>query len=72
MMNTVGLIASIAILIAYALSIRWDRPILFHWANTLGWVPVALPAIAAEIWGAALLSVCFGLIGSYAVIMEKT
>lgn len=67
MINTCGTVAAVAILAAYAYSTRRDNPLPFHWANALLWVPVAIPSILAGVWGAALLTISFGAIGTFGV-----
>jgi hypothetical protein len=71
MINYLGLAASLVVLGSYGLSVRRSNPRLFHWGNAIGWLPVALPALLAGIWGAALLSISFGVIGTYALFREK-
>lgn len=68
--NLLGLYASGMILLAYVMSIRKNSAVTFHLANAVLWVPVVIPSIAKGVWGAALLTTSFGLIGTWGLVKE--
>lgn len=70
-MNMLGLWASVVILVAYWLSVRTGKANTFHLANAALWIPVVVPSVLAGVWGAALLTTAFGLIGTYALWRES-
>lgn len=66
--NLIGMVSAVVVLVVYGYSVRKEDPMPFHWANTLLWFPIAVPSVVAGVWGASLLSVCFGIIGTIGVI----
>lgn len=56
-------IASITVLVAYALSVKLAKPRIFHWANVPGSAVLAFTAFSAGVPANAFLSTAFGVLG---------
>lgn len=70
MIDVLGYVASAAILVVYLLlAAKRVRPIVFHWANALGWPPVVASELAHDAYVPLVLTVFFGAIGTLGVSM---
>lgn len=72
MIAIIGWIGTVGVLTSYFWSSRAERPLVFHWANLLLCIPVALPAMVGGAWSAAALSLTFGAIGGYGVLKHAS
>lgn len=70
-LNIVGLVCAVVVLATYYQSARTGSVKVFHQANAFLWLPIALPSFLTGVWGAALLTTAFGLIGTYALIDRR-
>jgi hypothetical protein len=67
-----GWIGSFIALGGYALSVRRERPRIFHIANVVGSIGVGVSAFAVGAWPNLFLTACFGLIGAWGLLQGES
>ena len=56
-------ISDVAVLATYALLVRRNKPLPFHWANALGGLPLIIAEVHARLWQVLVLTGTFTVLG---------